>query len=94
MKILICKDTLINKLLETRALNESDNIKYEIIDNAPVIEEREHEMGHYELDEKGELIVVYEAIPPTIEEKMAEQEKLIADLMFEIAMMQGGALNE
>lgn len=60
MKILICKDTLNNTVLESRVLNESDSIKYEIIENAPVIEERENEVGKYVLGEDGQLTVVYE----------------------------------
>ena len=42
-RLLICKDSEQNTLLETRLLNETDNIKYYIIEDAPIIEEREGE---------------------------------------------------
>lgn len=89
-KLLIYKDGLQNKLIEVRILDETENITYSIVEDAPIIEERETEIGHYELNEEGQVVVVYEPKPKTVEDKIAEQEKLIADLMLEIAMMQGG----
>lgn len=81
MKILICKDTLNNSILESRVLSETDNIKYEIIEDAPVIENRENEIGHYELGEEGQLIVVYEEKTKSetdiLKERVSELEETI-----------------
>lgn len=73
MKLLICRDVLNNTLLESRVLNESDSIKYEIIENAPVIDEKENEFGRYRLNEKGEVIVVYEEKPKSKLDLIQEQ---------------------
>lgn len=73
MRALICKDVLNNKLLETRLLSESDNVKYEIIEDCPIIEERENEVGHYELNEQGEISVVYEEKPKSQLDLIQEQ---------------------
>lgn len=72
-RLLICKDAEQNTLLETRVLNETDNIRYSIIENAPIIEERENEIGHYELNEQGEVIVVYEEKPKSQLDLIQEQ---------------------
>lgn len=72
-KILICKDTLNKKLIEVSVLNESDSIKYEIIGSAPVIEERESEIGHYELNEQDEIVVVYDERPKSQLDLIQEQ---------------------
>lgn len=72
-KLLICKDTLSNTILETRVLYESDSIKYEIIEDAPTIEERENEVGKYVLGEDGQLTVVYEEKPKTQLDLIQEQ---------------------
>ena len=41
MRMLICKDSEQNTLLEARPLEENDNRKYYIVDDAPEIEYRE-----------------------------------------------------
>lgn len=73
MRILICRDNIARKILESRVLSETDNIKYEIIEDAPVIENRENEIGHYELDESDQLIVVYEERPKSQLDLIQEQ---------------------
>ena len=72
-RVLICKDAEQNTLLETRLLNETDNIKYYIIDNAPEIEYHEGYYGEYALNENGEVYVEYTKIPPSKEEELQEQ---------------------
>lgn len=73
MRVLICKDTLNNNILESRVLYETDNFKYEVVENAPTIEERENEVGHYELGEDGQLTVVYEEKPKSQLDLIQEQ---------------------
>lgn len=73
MKLLICKDFKSNAILESKNLNETDSIKYLVIEDAPEIEQREGYTGHYELDSNGEIIVVYEEIPKTEIELIKEQ---------------------
>lgn len=72
-RLLICKDAEQNTLLETRLLNETDNIRYSILEDAPVIEERENEIGKYELGEDGQLTVVYEEKPKSQLDLIQEQ---------------------
>lgn len=73
MKLLICKDLEQNILLEARPLEENDNSKYYIIDNAPEMEYREGYYGKYALNENGEVYVEYTKIPPSTEEELQEQ---------------------
>ena len=84
-RLLICKDAEQNTLLETRLLNETDNIKYYIIEDAPIIEERENEIGKYALDENGEVYVEYTKIPPTKEEELQEQINELQDVVMTLA---------
>ena len=84
-RLLICKDSEQNTLLETRLLNETDNIKYYIIEDAPAIEEREGEIGKYALDENGEVYVEYIEIPPTKEEELQEQINELQDVVMTLA---------
>ena len=84
-RLLICKDSEQNTLLETRLLNETDNIKYYIIEDAPIIEEREGEIGKYALDENGEVYVKYTEIPPTKEEELQEQINDLQDMVMTLA---------
>ena len=84
-RLLICKDSEQNTLLETRLLNETDNIKYYIIENAPTIEEREGEIGKYALDENGEVYVKYTEIPPSKEEELQEQINELQDIVMTLA---------
>ena len=80
-RLLICKDSEQNTLLETRLLNETDNIKYYIIEDVPTIEEREGEIGKYALDENGEVYVEYTKIPPTKDEELQEQINDLQDMV-------------
>ena len=84
-RLLICKDSEQNTLLETRLLNETDNIKYYIIEDAPIIEEREGEIGEYALDENGEVYVKYTEIPPTKEEELQQQINDLQDIVMTLA---------
>lgn len=80
-RLLICKDSEQNTLLETRLLNETDNIKYYIIEDAPIIEEREGKIGKYALDENGEVYVEYTEMPPSKEEELQEQINDLQDIV-------------
>ena len=84
-RLLICKDSEQNTLLETRLLNETDNIKYYIIEDAPIIEEREGEIGKYALDKNGEVYVEYTKIPPSTEEELQEQINELQDVVMTLA---------
>ena len=84
-RLLILKDSEQNTLLETRVLNETDNIKYYIIEDAPIIEEREGEIGKYALDENGEVYVEYVEIPPSKEEELQEQINDLQDIVMTLA---------
>ena len=84
-RLLICKDSEQNTLLETRLLNETDNIKYYIIEDAPTIEEREGYIGEYALNEDGEVYVKYTEIPPTKEEELQEQINDLQDMVMTLA---------
>ena len=84
-RLLICKDAEQNTLLETRLLNETDNIKYYIIEDAPIIEERENEIGKYALDESGQVIVIYEVKPKSKEEELQEQINELQDIVMTLA---------
>ena len=85
MRLLILKDSEQNTLLETMSLQETDNIKYYIIEDAPIIEEREGEIGEYALDENGEVYVDYTEIPPTKEEELQEQINDLQDIVMTLA---------
>lgn len=85
MRLLILKDSEQNTLLETMSLQETDNIKYYIIEDAPTIEEREGEIGEYALDENGEVYVEYTKIPPTKEEELQEQINELQDIVMTLA---------
>ena len=80
-RLLICKDSEQNTLLETRLLNETDNIKYYIIEDAPIIEEREGEIGKYALDENGEVYVKYTKIPLSKVDELQEQINDLQDVV-------------
>ena len=80
-RLLICKDSEQNTLLETRLLNETDNIRYYIIEDAPIIEEREGEIGKYALDENGEVYIEYVEIPPSKYEELQEQINELQDVV-------------
>ena len=85
MKLLICKDSEQNTLLEARPLEENDNSKYYIIDNAPEMEYREGYYGKYALDENGEVYVEYIEIAPSIEEELQEQINELQDVVMTLA---------
>ena len=80
-RLLICKDSEQNTLLETRLLNETDNIRYYIIEDAPIIVEREGEIGKYALDENGEVYIEYVEIPPSKYEELQEQINELQDVV-------------
>ena len=84
-RLLICKDAEQNTLLETRLLNETDNIKYYIIEDAPEMEYREGYYAKYALNENGEVYVEYVEIPPTKEEELQEQINELQDVVMTLA---------
>ena len=84
-RLLILKDSEQNTLLETRVLNETDNIKYSIIEDAPTIEEREGEIGKYALDENGEVYVKYTKIPLSKVDELQEQINDLQDIVMTLA---------
>lgn len=85
MRLLILKDSEQNTLLETRVLKETDNIRFYIIEDAPIIEEREGEIGEYALDENGEVYVEYTKIPPSEVEELQEQINELQDVVMTLA---------
>lgn len=72
-RLLICKDNEQNSLLESRKLEETDNIKYTIVENPPEIEEVDGKIGYYALDDNGNIIVKYKDIPKSKEDELGEQ---------------------
>ena len=84
-RLLICKDSEQNTLLETRLLNETDNIKYYIIEDAPEIEYREGYYGEYALNENGEVYIEYVEIPPSKEEELQAQINELQDVVMTLA---------
>ena len=85
MKLLICKDSEQNKLLEARPLEENDNSKYYIIDDAPEMEFREGYYAKYALDENGEVYVEYIEIAPSKEDELQEQINDLQDIVMTLA---------
>lgn len=83
-----------NEVVSTQMLFDDETTEHIIINELPPIEEKVGFMGRYEVAGTGEVSVVYDPIPKTetdlLKEKMDEQDKLIADLMLELAMLQGG----
>ena len=85
MRMLICKDLEENILLEARQLEETENRKYYIIDNAPEMEYREGYYAKYALNENGEVYVEYIEIPPTKDEELQEQINELQDVVMTLA---------
>ena len=85
MRLLICKDLEQNLLLEARPLEEDDNRKYYIIDNAPEMEYREGYYGKYALDENGEVYVEYVEIAPSKTDELQEQINDLQDMVMTLA---------
>ena len=98
-KLLICIEELQNekpKMIESRLLIESEAVKWKVIDNPPEIEDRPGEVGKYDINEQGEIIVRYEQREKTEAEKLKEEIKEIKkeqlDMMEALAeMKEGGA---
>lgn len=88
MKLLICKDILNNNLISTKTLDETDNIKYELIENAPEIEQKEGYIGVYKLDDKGNIIIDYIEIQKTEIELLREELSATQDLLIALANQQ------
>ena len=85
MRMLICKDLEQNRLFEARPLEETENRKYYIVDDAPEMEYREGYYGKYALDENGEVYVEYTEIPLTKEEELQEQINDLQDVVMTLA---------
>ena len=85
MRMLICKDLEENILLEARQLEETENRKYYIIDNAPEMEYREGYYAKYALNENGEVYVEYVEIAPSEVEELQEQINDLQDIVMTLA---------
>ena len=85
MRLLICKDSEQNTLLEARPLEENDNCEYCIIDNVPEMEHRDGYYGKYALNENGEVYVEYIEIAPSKEEELQEQINDLQDIVMTLA---------
>ena len=85
MRLLILKDSEQNTLLETMSLQETDNIKYYIIEDAPEMEYREGYYAKYALNENGEVYVEYIEIPPSEVEELQEQINDLQDIVMTLA---------
>ena len=83
-----------NEVVCTQMLFDDETTEHIIINELPPIEEKVGFVGRYEVTGTGEVTVVYDPIPKSetdlLKEKMEEQDQLIADLMLELAMIQGG----
>lgn len=84
MRVLILKDAEQNTLLEARPLQETDNIRYEIVEEMLEIENREGYIGNYALDDDGNLVIEYTEIEPTETELL---EARLAQMQEEVAML-------
>lgn len=87
--ILVRKEKETGKVISQQLLFDDETTEHMIISDLPVIEEKEGFSGHYIVSETGEVSIEYIEIPKTeveiLEEKLLEQEKLIADLMLMVA---------
>ena len=83
-RLLILTDKEQNTLLETKILNETDNITYTIVDNPPVIEEIDGKIGKYVLGDNGKLTVKYTDIPKTDIEILQEENDALTQRMSEL----------
>ncbi len=95
-RLLMCVEELPGKkprLIESRLLVENAAVKWKVIDNPPAIEDRPGEVGKYDINEQGKVIVCYEQQEKTEVEKLKEEfQKEILDLMEALAeMKEGGA---
>lgn len=95
-RLLMCVEELPGekpRLIESRLLVENAAVKWKVIDNPPAIEDRPGEVGKYDINEQGKVIVCYEQQEKTEVEKLKEEfQKEILDLMEALAeMKEGGA---
>lgn len=93
-KLLVRKEKATGKVLSQQLIFDDETTEHIIIENLPVIEEKEGFIGEYVVKEDGTVEVVYTERPKTeielMKEKQIEQDQLIADLMLMIA---GGGMN-
>ena len=95
-RLLMCVEELPGekpRLIESRLLVENAAVKWKVIDNPPAIEDRPGEVGKYDINEQGKVIVCYEQQEKIEVEKLKEEfQKEILDLMEALAeMKEGGA---
>ena len=88
MKLLICKDILNNNLISTQILNETDNIKYEIIEDIPEIEEKDGYIGIYKLNDDGNIIIDYIKKQKSEIELLREELSATQDLLITLTNQQ------
>ena len=86
MRGLICKDKLNNVLISARILDETDNIKYEIVDDMPEIENKEGHTGKYALNSDGTIKVEYTENPLTETQLLEQRLDQIQEQMAQIAI--------
>ena len=73
MRAIVVKDKLNNKIISIQKLSETDNIRYEIVDDIPEIEAKDGYVGEYILNQDGSIGVVYKEAPKTALEKVQEE---------------------
>lgn len=86
-RLLVCTDAEQNTILVQQILEETENINYKIVDNPPAIEEVQGKKGKYDLDEAGNIIVVYEDIPKSEIEVLKEKNDTLSQAVTELTMI-------
>ncbi|MBC8579125.1 hypothetical protein [Zhenhengia yiwuensis] len=79
-RLFISKDIQNNKLIDYKLLFDDEFSEHYIIDEPPVMEVIAGKEGRYELDEDGNVVVVYYDVQMTESEKIKALEKRIEDL--------------
>lgn len=87
--ILIRKEKETGKVISQQLLFDDETTQHIIISDLPEIHEKEGFSGHYIVSETGEVKVEYIEMPKTeieiLNEKLLDQEKIIADLILMVA---------
>lgn len=72
-KILVMREIETGRVISHQLLFDDETTEHIIIDKLPPIEERENEIGHYEVTEQGDVLVVYEEKPKSQLDLIQEQ---------------------
>ena len=78
-RLLIRKDVDQKTILESRELQETENIFFEIVENPPQPEHKEGYSYAYILNEKGELDIEYRKLPKSELEELKDQVAKLTD---------------